>query len=76
MSSPNTRRFEQRLAGAHPVDVAAERVDLAVVRDVAVRMRAIPARERVGAEARVHQRERRLHRGVLQVGEVLSAAAR
>ena len=39
---------EKRLAGMHPVDVAAERVDFAVVRDVAVRMRALPAGERVG----------------------------
>ena len=65
------RRLEQRLAGAHPVDVAAERVDLAVVRHVAVRVRAIPAREGVGAESRVHQRQRRLHGGMHQVREVL-----
>jgi len=62
---------EERLAGVHPVDVAAERVDLAVVRDVAVRMRAVPAREGVRAEARVHEADRGLHRGVGQVGEVL-----
>ena len=53
------RRLEQRLARVHPVDVAAQRVDLAVVRDVAVRVRAVPARERVGGEARVHQRDAR-----------------
>ncbi len=55
----------------HPVDVAAERVDLAVVRDVAIGMRAVPARERVGAEARVDQRQRGFHQRVVQVGEVL-----
>ena len=64
MSSPNASRLEQRFARVHPVGVAAHRVDLAVVRDVAIRMRAIPARERVGAEARVHQRERRLHQRI------------
>ncbi len=63
--------FEQRLARLHPVVVAAQRIDLAVVRKVAVRMCAVPARERVRAEARMHERQRRLHCRVLQVGEVL-----
>ena len=63
--------FEQRLPGMHPVDVAAERVDLAVVGQIAVGMRPVPAREGVGAEARVHHRECRLHRGIEQVGVVL-----
>jgi hypothetical protein len=67
--------LEERLAGVHPVDVAAERVDLAVVRDVAVRVRAVPARERVRAEARVDERERRLHRGVLQVGKYFASCS-
>ena len=58
---------ELRLARAHPVDVAAQRVDLAVVRDVTVRVRELPARERVGGEAGVHQRERALRPRVLQV---------
>ena len=61
---------ELGLAGAHPVDVAAQRVDLAVVGDVAVRVRQLPARERVGREARVDERERRLGALVLQVGVV------
>ena len=63
--------FEQRLARLHPVDVAAQGVDLAVVGDVAIRMRAVPAGEGVGAEARVHQRQRRLHRRIIQILEVL-----
>ena len=54
---------EERLARAHPVLVAAQRVDLAVVRDEPVRVRALPGRERVGREARVHQREPRTARG-------------
>ncbi len=61
---------ELGLAGAHPVDVAAQRVDLAVVGDHPVRVRELPAREGVGGEARVDQRQRALGARVLQVGEV------
>ena len=50
---------EQRLAGAHPVAVPGDRVDLAVVGDVAVRVRERPGREGVGREPGVHERERR-----------------
>ena len=53
-------RLQQAFARPHPVDVAAQRVDLAVVRDEAIRMRQRPRRERVGREALVHERERRL----------------
>ena len=63
------RRLQQPLARLHPVDVAAQRVDLAVVRDEAVGMRERPGRERVRAEALVHERERRLHVRVGQIGE-------
>ena len=61
---------ELRLARAHPVDVAAQRVDLAVVGDEAERVGELPARERVRREAGVHERERRLGPLVLQVGVV------
>ena len=57
-----------RLARAHPVDVAHQRVDLAVVADHAVGMGELPARERVGREAAVHERQR--------AGEALVAAGR
>ena len=50
---------ELTLARPHPVAVAGERVDLAVVGDQPVRVGQRPARERVGREARVQQRERR-----------------
>ena len=60
---------ELRLARAHPVDVAAQRVDLAVVGDHPVRVRERPARERVRREARVDQREGALEPRVRQVGE-------
>ncbi len=59
---------ELRLARAHPVDVAAHRVDLAVVGDHPVGVRELPAREGVGREARVDQHERALHPLVAQVG--------
>ena len=45
------RRREQALARVHPVDVAAQGVDLAVVADEAVRVRARPVREGVGARS-------------------------
>ena len=63
--------LEARLAGVHPVGVAAHRVDLAVVRDVTIRVRAVPARKGVGAEPRMHQRERGLDRRIPEVEEVL-----
>ena len=52
------------------------RVDLAVVREVAVRVRERPRRERVGGEAAVHQRERRLDPLVGEVGEELGELRR
>ncbi len=64
--------LEQRLAGAHPVAVAADGVELAVVRDVAERVRERPGRERVGREPAVHQRERAGEPLVGQVGEELT----
>ena len=62
-------RLEQALAGAHPVDVAGEGVDLAVVCDETERVGERPVRERVRAEALVHQRQRRREVGIGQVGE-------
>ena len=65
-------RLEQRLPGSHPVAVAGQRVDLAVVGHVAVGVRQWPARERVGGEARVHEGEPGFEAGVTQVGEELA----
>ena len=76
MSSPNSGDANIALARVHPVDVAAQRVDLAVVRDEAVRVGAIPRRERVGAEALVHQRERAREVGIGQVAVELPGSAR
>ncbi len=58
-----------RLARVHPVAVASQGVDLAVVRDVAVRVRERPGRERVRREPRVHQDQRAGEPAVGQVGE-------
>ncbi len=65
-------RLEQRLTRAHPVAVALDRVDLAVVRDVAVWVGQRPARERVGGEPAVDQGERAGEALVVQVGVVLT----
>ena len=62
------RRCQDALAGVHPVDVAAQRVDFAVVRDVAVRVRQLPGGKGVGGEALVHQAQRAHHIGVAQLG--------
>ena len=63
------RRVQVRLASANPAHVAAQRVDLAVVDDVAVGVRALPAGRGVGGVARVHEGEARLDRGVVEVDE-------
>ena len=70
------RRREERFAGSHPVQVAAQGVDLAVVRKHAVGVRQLPARERVRAEARMEHRQRADHARVAQVREVLAQLRR
>ncbi len=62
----------RRLPRSHPVGVAAQRVDLAVMRDHAIGMRQRPCREGVGREALVHERERALEILLVQVGIVLA----
>ena len=62
------RGTELRFPGMHPVDVAAQRVDLAIVRQIAIGVRQLPVPQRVRAEPGVHQRESRYHRFVVQVG--------
>ena len=61
---------QHRLPRLHPVDVAPQGVDLAVVDDVAVGVGALPAGEGVGGEPGVHQRDGGLHARILQLGEV------
>ncbi len=67
----NARR-DAVLARADPVDVAAQRIDLAVVADEAERVREVPRGERVRREALVNHRERRHHRLVAKVHVVLA----
>ena len=45
------RRGEELFARGHPIDVAAQGVDLSVVSHVAERLGEPPGRERIGAEA-------------------------
>ena len=56
------------LAGGHPVAVAADGVDLAVVGDHPERVGERPGRERVGGEARVHEGDGALEARVGQLG--------
>ncbi len=60
-------RVDEGLAGAHPVLVTGDGVDLTVVGDQPVGVRQRPRRECVGGEARVHQGD---GRGEAAVGEV------
>ena len=57
------------LAGADPVDVALEGVDLAVMDDKTVGVRAFPAGRGVGGVARVDERHGRLDGGVVEIDE-------
>ena len=52
------RRSEHGLARIHPVHVAAQRVYFAVVADVAIRVRKLPARKRVRRKALVDDADR------------------
>ena len=57
------------LAGADPVDVALEGVDLAVVDDKTVGVRTLPAGRGVGGVARVNERHGRFDGGVVEIDE-------
>ncbi len=65
-----------RLPRPDPVEVALQRIDLAVVRDEAERVRKVPCRERVGGEALVDQRQRGSHALVGKVGIELADLVR
>ena len=62
--------IDARLSRRHPVDVAAQRIDLAVVRDHPIGMREPPGRERVGREALMDERQRGLVARVQKVAVV------
>src|SRR3546814_7412824 len=61
------RRRYARLPRGHPVEVAAKRVDLAVMRHHPVGMSELPRREGVGGEALMHERECRGEKRMLQI---------
>ena len=63
-------RLPDVFTGADPVVVALDRVDFAVVGDVAVGVRQSPGRERIGREALVHDRQGALTFRILQVAVV------
>ena len=54
---------------ADPVDVAAEGIDLAVMDDVAIGVRTLPAGRGVGGVARVHERHGRFDGSIVEVDE-------
>ena len=60
-------RVDARLTRRHPVDVAPQRVDFAVVRDHPIRVRKTPGRKRVGREPLVDQRERGLETRIQEI---------
>ena len=53
---PESGGSHRRFAHAHPIQISAQGVDLAVVAEEAVRMRQPPRRKGVGRETRMHQR--------------------
>ena len=62
------RRRHRSLPRRHPVVVAAQRVDFAVMRDHAVGVRQRPGREGVGGKALVNQRQRAFEIRIVQIG--------
>ena len=62
---------EHALAGVHPIDVTANGIDLAVVRDEAEGMSEIPGREGVGAVPLVHECQGTRHLRVGEIGVIL-----
>ena len=59
---------QERFTGAHPVDVAAKRVDFAVVAQIAERLGQIPGGKGVGTVALMHQGQGAGHGRVAQIG--------
>ena len=66
--SGKQRRFEQRTARHRPAAVALHGVDLAVVRQVPIRMRKPPLRQGVGGKALVKYHHRGFHARILEIG--------
>ena len=66
---PQQLAFHRAATRVHPVHIAANRVDLAVMRDQTKRMGQTPAGKGVGREALVHEAERRNAIGIAQIVE-------
>ena len=73
---PERLALEQRLASVHPINITAQRINFAVVRDVAIRMRPLPARKSIRTEARVDDGEGRLHRRIGEVRKIIRQLCR
>ena len=58
---------KETLPRLHPVHVAAQSIDLAIMGDAAIRMSTIPAWKSIGGKTRMHERQRRGHRRIAQV---------
>ena len=69
---PEQRRGHARLPGRHPVHIAAQRVDLAIVADHPVGVRKAPGREGVGRKALMHQRQRGRKPRIVQIEVILA----
>ena len=65
-------RFHRAAASVHPVHIAANRIDLAIMCDKAIGVCELPAREGVGRKSLVDERQRRLAQRVTQI--VIKAA--
>ncbi len=65
-------RGDAGLPRRHPVDVAAQRVDLAIMRDHPIGMRQLPGRKGIGREALMHQRQRRFEARIVQVAVIFA----
>ena len=63
--------LQRALPRAHGVHIAAKRVDLAVMTHEPERLRAVPTRESVGRESRVHHGEVRGEIWIGQISKVL-----
>ena len=67
--------FHRLLAGQHLVRISLDRIDLAVMYQETVRMRAFPAGKRIGGETGMHQRDGALIIRALQIREKLPQLA-
>ena len=74
--SPKQFGINRGLTRRHPVHIAAQRVDLAIMRHHPVGMRQRPGRKRVGREALMHECNRRLEPWITQIREIITQLGR